>query len=131
MTVWDTAKALSGSALAAGGRSAKIVLAAVIAAVVVTAAVPVALIVGVILMVLGNVLIGLAVIGASVLLAIVVFSIAAAAGLRYVRRLLPGQAVGLQDLNNLLSGLSGQAAQPSPQDGRRVVHLDKEEYQAE
>jgi membrane protein implicated in regulation of membrane protease activity len=134
MTVWDTAKALSGSALATGGRSAKIILAAVILAIAVTALVPVALIVGVILMVLGNVLVGLAVIGASVLLAILVFSIAAAAGLRYVRRLLPGRAAGLQDLSNLtnlLSGLSGQAAQPSPQDGHRVVHLDKEEYKAE
>lgn len=131
MTVWDTAKALSGSALAAGGRSAKIILGAVVLAVLATALVPVALIAAVILMVLGHVITGLAVFGASILLVIVTFSIAAATGLRHVRKLLPGQPVGLQDLNNLLSGMAGQQAQPSPQDGRRVVHLDKEEYQAE
>ncbi|MBO0819779.1 MAG: hypothetical protein J2P26_02895 [Nocardiopsaceae bacterium] len=128
MTVWETAKALSGSALAMGGRSAKMILGAVVLAVVVTAVVPVALIIGVVLMVLGHVVVGLSLFGASIVVAIVGFSVAASVGLRHVRKLLPGRPVGLQDLSDLLSAQAGQAGPP---DGRRVVHLDQEDYRAE
>lgn len=121
MTVWDTAKALSGAALEASSRSTKVILAAAALAVLVTAAVPVALVVGIILMMLGHVILGLAIFGASVMLAIVVFSVAAATGLRHLKKLLP-------------TLLRREDDQPDPEDdhrGRRVVHLDKKEYQAE
>lgn len=121
MTVWDTAKALSGAALASSSRSTKVILAAAALAILVTAAVPVVLVIGIILMLLGHVIAGLALFGASVMVAIAVFSIAMATGLRQLRKLMPA-LLGRQD------------GEPDPADdhrGRRVVHLDKNEYQAE